>query len=135
MFCRLFRLEESLEHGTLGALVVNGAAFCATLELPDRANQANVRRIPADLYTCRRIVSPRFHETFEVTDVPGRSHILFHKGNTDDDTHGCILLGQYWGILGNAQRAVLNSGATFARFMAAVGPVNQFQLEILELFD
>ena len=90
--------------------------FCATLEPPDRDNLPNVSSIPAGHYWCLRVVSPTFNKTFEVTGVPGRSKILFHAGNTVSDTAGCIILGQYVDKL-RGDRAVLNSGATFRRFM------------------
>jgi hypothetical protein len=35
--------------------------------------------------------------TVEVGNVPGRSGILFHVGNSSADTQGCILVGLRWG--------------------------------------
>ena len=126
----LVRLEES-PSGTFGALRIDGAAFCVTLEPPDLGNQRNVSNIPPGDYTCKRVNSPRFGDTFEITKVPGRSHVLFHAGNTVDHTQGCVLLGQYWGKL-RGDRAVLNSGATFKEFMAAMGQETFFWLRIME---
>lgn len=38
---------------------------------------------------------PIFHEgMLEVVDVPGFTDILIHIGNDDDDTEGCLLVGQ-----------------------------------------
>ena len=32
-------------------------------------------------------------EMIEICDVPNFKHVLFHIGNDDDDTAGCVLLG------------------------------------------
>lgn len=132
MKAKLIRLEQS-EQGTLGALMVDGSLFCCTLELPDRGNATNISRIPAGDYICSRVKSPKFGETFEILDVPGRSHVLFHAGNTHVDTHGCVLLGQYWGKL-SGDRAILNSGQTFKSFMVNLANENDFKLSIEEYF-
>jgi hypothetical protein len=66
-------------------------------------------------------------------DVPGRSYILFHKGNTDDNTEGCILLGQYYGKLAG-NRAILNSGNTFDEFMKILDGYDEFSLTIREIY-
>ena len=128
----IIRLEES-SQGTLGALRINGRLFCATLELPDKGNAANISRIPPGKYIAAKTRSPRFGETFEVLDVPHRSHILFHAGNTKDDTQGCILLGRKWGVL-KSERAVLNSGATFRDFLAILADHDEFNLTVEEHF-
>jgi hypothetical protein len=128
MHAHLFRLEHSAQ-GVLGVLTINNQVFCATLELPDLNNAKNVSCIPAGVYICMRVQSPRFGNTFEVTGVENRSHILFHKGNTIADTQGCIILGQYWDKL-RGNRAVLNSGLSFQNFIAATAAINSFPLMI-----
>ena len=126
----IIRLEET-EQGTLGVMRINKQVFCATLEESDRLNAANVSSIPAQQFVCRRVQSPRLGETFQVMDVPGRSHILFHAGNTDRDTEGCILLGSTWGNL-SGRRAVLNSGATYREFMGVMAGRDEFHLTVKE---
>lgn len=126
----LIRLENS-EQGTFGVLRMDGKVFCVTLEPPDRDNARNVSRIPAGRYVCNRVRSPRFGETYEVADVPGRTHILFHPGNVDEDTRGCVLLGNHFGLL-RGDRAVLNSGRTFARFLEAAAEAPRLNLTIEE---
>jgi hypothetical protein len=79
---------------TQGVLRHNGRAFAVTLELPWRANEPEHSCIPPGTYECRRVQSPRFGNTFEVMDVPGRTHILFHKGNQTADTAGCLLVAE-----------------------------------------
>jgi hypothetical protein len=95
-----------------------------------------VSSIPAQQYMCRRYVSQRHGETFMVENVPGRDAILFHAGNTAEDTMGYILLGQYFGKLKTdwQARAVLNSGATFNNFMLAMADYDRFHLTIREAY-
>lgn len=124
----IIRLETGAE-GTFGVLRMDGRVFCVTLEPPDRDNRRNASCIPAGEYVCRRVESPRYGVTFEVTGVPGRSNILFHPGNVSGDTRGCVLLGNHFGLL-RGDRGVLNSGRTFARFMDNLGQDASFTLSI-----
>lgn len=136
----------SLPHATYGVLLADdGQPLCLTLEDPWLDNRRNVSCIPTGSYLCKRKVSPKHGETFEVTGVPGRSAILFHAGNWAGDpgvasgpmaghTQGCILLGQSWGvprILGNEHRVgVVTSTRAVAKFMEALREVNQFLLRV-----
>jgi len=129
----LIRLEERNHYGTFGVLKINKEVFCVTLEPPDRLNRRDVSSIPAQQYRCHKIISPRFGETFQVMNVPGRSNILFHAGNRVGDTAGCIILGQHFGkLLGD--RAVLNSGRTFHIFMGMMQDEDIFHLKIREIY-
>jgi hypothetical protein len=107
------------EDGTFGTLQIDGMDFCYTLELPDRDNASNISCIPAGEYNIRPYSSERFGRTYIVKEVSGRSGILFHAGNTIADTKGCILLGETLGKL-KGDRAVLNSGVTFKRFLSVM---------------
>lgn len=127
----IIRIEEHETFGTFGVLRLNKAAFCVTLEPADRLNAPNVSSIPAQQYHCRRHVSPRYGETFQVSNVPGRTGILFHAGNVAPDTQGCILLASEYGKLRGA-RAVLNSGRTFRAFMAEMAGRDVFHLTVRE---
>ena len=124
----VLRIEES-DQGTIGVLLINGTAFCCTLE-PDHRDKEPC--IPTGTYACERVDSPRFGDTFEIKDVPGRTHILFHGGNTEKHTLGCVLVGQYFGKL-RGNRAVLNSGRTFVSFLSAMKYIYSFELEIKEV--
>ncbi len=129
----LIRLEKSIE-GTFGVLRLDGQVFCVTLEPPDNNNSVNTSCIPPGRYSCRRVESPRFGTTFEVTDVPGRSHILLHPGNVAGDTRGCVLLGKHFGFL-RGNRAVLNSGKTFAQFMEQSHTSEEFPFVVKEMVE
>ena len=127
----LIRLEES-DQGTFGVLRIDKEVVCCTLEPSDHENMQNRSSIPCQQYICKPVESPKHGGTFEVTHVPGRSHVLFHAGNVVDSTEGCILLGQYFGKL-RGQRAVLNSGETFRFFLQQVG-CKPFHLTVYERF-
>lgn len=129
---KIIRLEESFQ-GTFGVFLICSQVFCVTLEPTDKFNERNISSIPAQQYTCKKIRSPRFGETFEIADVPGRSHVLFHKGNVGSSTAGCVLLAQYFGKL-QGNRAILNSGATFKKFMEIMKDVDTFNLTIRECY-
>lgn len=119
-------------EGTFGALIEDGVPFALTCERPWLENRAGISCIPKGWYTCRRTVSPRFGETFEVADVPGRSNIIFHAGNTPEDSRGCILVGRSFGALGG-RAAVLSSRMAFREFMERLRGKDEFAISIEEV--
>lgn len=129
---RLIRLESFTV--TLGALLISDELFCVTLEPPYRENKVSESSIPAGQYICRRVTSPRFGETFEVEDVPYRSDILFHWGNSIGDTHGCIILGTSWHTNPDGQKTVLSSRVKFSKFMELMAGTDRFNLTIREVY-
>lgn len=129
----IIRLDHSDSFGTFGVLKINKTAFCVTLEPSGRENIAHISSIPPSQYVCYKRKSPKFGLTFSVMSVPGRSNILFHSGNTKDDTTGCILLGEHFGKL-RGNRAILNSGKTFTQFMSIMRDFKFFTLTIKEVY-
>lgn len=118
------------QSATYGVLKAEGEApFAVTLELPWRENAHDVSCIPAGDYVCKRVISPKFGETFEITGVDGRENILFHKGNTATDTHGCVLIGESFATLGDGP-GIGDSKHGFDEFMREMFGLNQFHLEI-----
>jgi hypothetical protein len=124
---------SSQEFGTFGVLrTETHVPFAVTLELPWKHNEAWVSCIPPGRYVCKRVKSPQFGETFEVTGVSGRSHILFHAGNTMADTAGCILVAEEFGGT-DLEPIIANSKRGYGEFMAKQAGVDEFELEILDL--
>ncbi|MES0445013.1 MAG: DUF5675 family protein [Desulfobacterales bacterium] len=123
-----------LAHGVFGVLIDNdGCPFALTAERPWKNNATSVSCIPAGEYTCRRVQSPKFGNTFEVTNVEGRSHILFHKGNIPEkDSHGCILVGEQFEKL-SGKNAVLSSKKGYGEFMDLTRGIDFFVLKIIEV--
>ncbi len=131
MQVRLTRLEKS-DFCVRGVLAINGRLHCCTLEDPDHNNAVGVSCIPPGRYACRQVESPRFGATYEVADVPNRTHILFHAGNTSADTRGCILLGQTFTMFGDTP-AIGSSRAAVTAFLARMAGAASFELEIMEV--
>lgn len=92
MKLNLIRFKKD-EKVTLGMLYLNQKFFCFTLELPWKDNQENISCIPDGEYPVSRRQSPKFGPCFAVDGVKSRSDILIHVGNTVEDSHGCILVG------------------------------------------
>ncbi len=125
---RLLRVAY-IPDGTFGVLFDEETPFCLTLEREWKDNKRNVSCIPKDNYLCESIWSNKFGSTYEVKEVKGRSHILFHKGNIEDDSHGCIILGEQFGVLGE-KNAILCSGDAFAEFKMRLNEEHFFKLEV-----
>lgn len=132
-FVRITRIATISNHGTFGVLVLNGEPFCCTLEPEWRMNKRNVSCIPSGQYIAIRYKSKKYGETWQVQNVSGRSGILFHAGNVDTHTEGCILLGQHYGKLYN-DLAVLNSGLTFRDFMNVTCDFDEMHVTIINSF-
>jgi hypothetical protein len=117
---------------TIGILYIqtrNLRWSCRTLELPWLDNQPQISCIPKGTYTCRRLNSVKFGETFQVCDVPGRQGILFHAGNTAKDTRGCILLGTE-ATRNNDSCYLEASRAAMRTFRQMLDGIDTFTLEI-----
>ena len=96
------------EVSTIGKLFLNGEWLCDTLENPWLNNQRNISCIPEGEYKVRlrtaRESATKDYLHLLVQDVPDRSLVLFHTGNTAKDTRGCVLVG-----IGSEQDLVKNS--------------------------
>lgn len=121
--------------GTFGVFIWRDFPVCVTLELPWWGNEPMKSCIPVGEYTCRRVNSPKFGNTFEVTNVPGRTHILFHGANTEKDLLGCIGMAEFFhSFAGKAGIANPHRGAAMREFLGVTGDVDSFPLTISECF-
>lgn len=121
---------SNTDHGVFGVLMEGAIPFAVTLEPPWRDNKVNESCIPPDKYRCERVQSPRFGMTFEVVDVKGRTDILFHKGNIEENTLGCILVGEQFESL-NGKPAILKSGKGYGEFMQRLQGEGSFAISIM----
>lgn len=117
----LLRRVSSLPDGMTGVLMLRGIGgdlpLCVTLEDPWNQNRVGASCIMAGAYLARKFQSTKFGEVFALRDVPFRSGILIHPGNSTDDTQGCILLGQRFTELGG-RVAISESRAAVEAFHA-----------------
>jgi hypothetical protein len=79
---------------TTGLLLAQPDLSLYTLEDPWRDNQKGISCIPVGTYRCIFSMSQRFQKLMpELLNVPGRTGIRIHAGNTTADTEGCPLVG------------------------------------------
>jgi len=127
---------DFLETGIFGILSSDDTLFsCYTLEhaYPDQCKPPlYFPKIPKGTYTCIRgmhqlegMKEP--FETFEVMNVPGHTNILFHSGNLNADSAGCILLG----LQREGNLEILDSRSAFEVFMGHLSGYDSFQLLVL----
>lgn len=129
--------------GVFGIMRIPSASTVLyTCEDDWKDNEKGKSCIPNGVYQLKRTVYHKHSiETFEVMNVPGRSRILVHPGNTEEDVEGCILVGTRRGTIRVARdedtgekdkvkRAVVNSRAAFAQFMGSLSAVDSAQLII-----
>jgi len=126
---RIVRIA-SRPDGTFGVLLAEDVPFALTLERPWRDNRRGESCIPTGRYLCTRVNSPKFGLTWEVRNVPERSHILFHAGNVWQDSHGCILVGEAFRTWTDGSTSIGDSRAGLAELMERTRELVSFDLEI-----
>ncbi len=105
-------------ESTTGQLYIDGVPFCYSLELPVIDGLPG-SAIPEGTYPVVLAPSPKFMASTDdwvlryaqliphIYQIPDRTNILVHWGNTASDTEGCILVGQSLGTnyIGNSRLA------------------------------
>ena len=77
------------DKAILGKLYLNGAIICYTLENASKA-------IPTGVYLVQNSISPKFKRELPLmwnSVVSSSRGIRIHRGNTANDSQGCILVG------------------------------------------
>lgn len=126
---KLFRYSV-VEEGAFGVLLRDDLSPIAlTLE----RTFENLRVvIPDGVHRCTRTTYHKGgYETYEI-EVEGHKRVLLHRGNTELDSLGCVLVGTTIGYLGN-KLAVLGSAAGFGAFLLATDHADTFDLEVRTL--
>ncbi len=127
---KIVRLDTSLT-GTFGVMTIDGRAFCVTLERFQYGNTQFKSCIPEGQYLCKKVISPKYGETFAVMHVSGRGDILFHWGNWAHNSKGCILVGRSYATL-SGKRGITSSKATWKELMKVMP--NEFKLTITNAY-
>lgn len=135
------------DDGIFGELPA-GSFFLVTLEHafsppPNPDGSVNLKFIPKiaeGRYLCKRSMH-RLHnmtkdfETFQVMDVPpfmGHpvTNILFHWGNYNSNSDGCILLGKQFGARDPSGKMITDSENAWKQFMQIQAGIDTFWLTI-----
>lgn len=104
-------------EGTFGMIHAEGRPMWVTLERPPGANKP-MSCIPAGVYDAQPFTSPTKGKVFLLQNVPGRTMIEIHPGNTIDDTQGCILVGTAYGQV-NGKNGITGSRNAITAMLAA----------------
>jgi hypothetical protein len=124
---------------TIGKLYVDGSYFCDTVEDTDRGLLQSMplseieeikvmhrTAIPMGKYRVIVNVSPSKRRLLpRLVDVPGFEGILIHRGNTADDSSGCIIVGENK-VVGK----VINSTGYEERLVGMLKDVKDITIEI-----
>ena len=122
---------NSQSDSTNGLLfdATNGMDFlCYTLEDEKREEKVMAEtRIPAGTYEIKLRKEGGFHGRYtkkygsmhkgmlHVQDVPNFKYILIHIGNTDEDTAGCLLIGDSASSTVSGEGSIGNSTSAYKR--------------------
>lgn len=101
-----------------------GKHICFTLELPENMNKQGDSCIPEGTYKFAKMFSQHLGWVYRLQNVPDRSLIDIHTGNTVLDIRGCILVGLKQGTLnvkGRIYPAVLESRDALAKLFSIAG--------------
>lgn len=131
MEIKIVRVDTS-EEGTFGVLLLDGKAFCNTLELPWKNNTKKISCIPAGKYSATVRKSAKFDYVPEILNVPGRSDILIHPGNVLANIEGCIMVGKSYGKL-KTERALFDSRLAMDALRAEILSAKKLSVETIWL--
>lgn len=114
------------EDGVFGVLLHDGQPFAVTCEHTFEGMRTVLKN---GVYVCTR---DRYvkggYETFEI-QVEGHDRVLFHKGNVEADSRGCVLVAENFAIL-KGVTAVGDSKSGFEEFMVRAEGMDEFTLEV-----
>ena len=127
----LNRLERQ-SQGVFSTLVGTSTLYTCEHAYQDPAGNW-FAKVANGIYTCVRgmhtLDGVHWFSTFEITGVVGHTGILFHSGNTEMDSDGCVLLGLGFSTL-NGMKDVYSSVAGFAAFSSWQAGCDSFQLTV-----
>ena len=114
--------REYKPNVTLGVMTFPDGTTLQTVELPWKENKTMISCIPEGTYVVKKRASAVVKRTskgkyelgWEVTNVPNRTYIMVHIGNTVKDFNGCIGVGTARGVL-HGLDGVVNSRVEIGR--------------------
>ena len=115
-----------LPAGCFSVLLWKNIPFAVSVEHTFEDGQPIIK---AGTYQCLRSYYYKgCYPTFEIK-VPGHNRILFHRGNTEADSQGCVCVAESFGTL-KGKIAVLQSKEGFGELMELVSELDEFTLTV-----
>ena len=115
-----------LEQGCYSVLLWDGVPFAVSVE---RTFSEGQPILVNGLYDCvRDFYHKGGYETFEII-VEQHDRILFHKGNVETDSLGCVIVAEKFGVL-EGNTAVLESKEGFGELMEKATGLKRFVMEV-----
>lgn len=115
-----------LDDGCFSVLLWDNRPFAVSVE---RTHADGQPTIPSGIHECvRDFYHGGGYETFEIL-IDGHDRVLFHKGNTELDSEGCVCVAEKFSTL-EGKLAVLESREGFAELMEKASGLKRFLVEI-----
>jgi hypothetical protein len=113
----------------------DSAPFAVTLERTYEDSGPPQTKIRPGQWRCqRRRYNRGGYDTWEIL-IPGHSAILFHKGNKELHSDGCVLLGEslfdFNPAEGLQDPGVADSNGAFKEFMGLTSGLDQFEVRFI----
>jgi hypothetical protein len=110
----------SRPDGIASVLFLDGFPRFCCLEHAYDINGFYHPKLSPGIYTCRRgqhkLKTGGYLLTYEICNVLRDSGILFHYGNLEQNSEGCILVGKNFDLIGS-QMAVMNTRTAWQMLM------------------
>ena len=112
--------------GAFSVLLWRGIPFAVTCE----RTFEDVRPVIGNgVYRCKRDrYNKGGYETFEII-VPGHDRVLFHRGNTEQDSKACVLIAESFAQF-EGSPGIADSKGGFAEFMKLAEGLDEFDLTV-----
>lgn len=139
----IYKIKDKRNDGIFGELYgENEKKIAVTLDHSYIMKDGSIgTKVPPGKYKCVRGLHrlenmKTCFETFEITGLPNFNgnpvtKVLFHIGNWNKDSEGCILLGEFIQESKNGRMITL-SRESFISFMEIQEGVNEFNLNVLD---
>ena len=120
------RTERVQDDGCFSTLFWDGLPFAVSAEHTFEDGRPVLEN--GEYWCTRSQYHKGGYETFEI-HVKGHDRILFHIGNTEEDSRGCVLIGKAFGIV-RGKSAVVDSKGGFAEFMGLTAALSAFKMRV-----
>lgn len=119
-----------LDVGAFGVLLHNGLPFAVTLTRTYESPDGQLVKVRPGLWKCtRRRYNRGGYDTWEI-HIPGHNYLLFHKLNWEEESDGCLGVGESFAVINN-KPGIAQSGEGFKEFMMRSQHLDEFNLSVI----